>query len=153
MSSDSAKKILEKSCFVARLVSKTKDGVLAELVDLLVVNGALPAPLRGVALAALREREAKMSTGMELGIAIPHAKISAIPSMVAGIALSADGVPFDSLDDLPARIFIVTISPLDEIGTHVRFLADISQILASGARREALLAATTSEAMLAALFD
>ena len=153
MPNDSAKSFLENTCFVTRLTSKDKHGVLAELVDLFVSNGVLPASLRDVALAALRERETKMSTGMELGIAIPHAKIGGLSGMVAGLALASDGIPFESLDKQPARIFIVTISPKHEIGTHVRFLADISQILASDARRKALLEATTADEMLKALFD
>ena len=138
---------------MTRLASTNKDGVLAELVDLLVSNEALPSSLRDVVLTALRERETKMSTGMELGVAIPHAKIGEISNMVAGIALASDGVPFESLDKLPARIFVVIISPKYEIGTHVRFLGDISHILASDARRKALLDSTSSEEMLKALFD
>ena len=153
MPNESAKSFLQDTCFAEPLSAKDKQGALAELVERLIAAGVLPSPLRDTALSALREREAKMSTGMQLGIAIPHAKIDGIPCMVAALALSARGIPFASLDGLPARIFIITISPLDEIGTHVRFLADISQILANDQRRAALLAADTSEAMLNALFS
>jgi len=153
MPNETAKSFLEKTCFPVRLAATDKKGVLAELVERLIASGALPSSFRDTALAALREREAKMSTGMQLGIAIPHAKIDGISGMVAGLALSSDGVPFDSLDGLSAQIFIITISPLDEIGTHVRFLADISQLLANDSRRLALLSAETGEAMLKALFD
>ena len=150
---DSLKPYLEKSCFSPELKTTTKVGVLEELTDLFIASGALPGQHRSAVVAALREREGKMSTGMQLGIAIPHAKIAQVDRMMVAIALAPQGIDFNSLDHKPSNIFIVTLSPIDEIGTHVRFLADISQRLSNHAVREKLLKCKTREEMLATLVE
>jgi len=148
---ESLKPYLEKSYFSPELKAKTKADVLDELIDLFISSGALPEHHRQAVVAALREREAKMSTGMQLGIAIPHAKITQVDHLIVGIALAPKGINFDSLDKQPSNIFIVTLSPIDEIGTHVRFLADISQRLSNDDTRLQLLKCKTQAEMLATL--
>lgn len=144
---------LEHSSFAPSLKSRTKREVMAELADLLVTDGTLPRESRDAVLAALLEREAKMSTGMQLGVAIPHAKTGAIQSLVTAVALSPEGIEFNSLDGQPSRIFVVTVSPPTDVATHIRFLADISRQLSSEGVRERLLAAKTHDEMVAALCD
>ena len=83
------KKILCKDSIIMDLKSQSKDEILAELTDYLVADGKVSD--REGALAALKEREAKMSTGMSNGIAIPHAKTDIVKEMVALIGeLTAD---------------------------------------------------------------
>ncbi len=144
---------LEHSSFAPALKSSTKREVLAELADLLVADGAIPPENRTAVLTALLERENKMSTGMQLGVAIPHAKTTAVSQLITAVALSPAGVAFDSLDGQPSRIFVVTVSPPTDVGTHIRFLADISRQLSSERVRSALLGARTSAEMVSALCD
>ncbi len=94
-----------------------------------------------------------MSTGMQLGVAIPHAKTSAIQELVTAVALSPEGIEFDSLDGQPSRIFVVTVSPPTDVATHIRFLADISRQLSSEDVRLRLLEAKTVDEMVSALCD
>jgi len=148
---ESLKPYLEKSCFSPNLNADTKARVLAELTDLFIANGDLSVEHRQAVIDALWERESKMSTGMQLGIAIPHAKIAQVDRLIVGIALSPQGIDFDSLDRQFSNIFIVTLSPMDEIGTHVRFLADISQRLSNDAVRDKLLKCETHAEMLRTL--
>ena len=144
---------LEHSSFAPLLKSRTKREVMAELADLLVADGAVAPENRAAILTALLEREGKMSTGMQLGVAIPHAKTSAVKGLVTAVALSPEGVDFDSLDGQPSRIFVVTVSPPSDVGTHIRFLADISRQLSSEHVRGKLLDAKTGAEMVAALCD
>jgi PTS system nitrogen regulatory IIA component len=144
---------LEKSCFAARLQARGKRAVLEELADLLVSGGAVAADRRADVLAALLDREEKMSTGMQFGVAIPHAKTDKVERLVTAVALSDEGVDFESLDGLPAHIFVATVSPPTDAGAHIRFLADISRQLASRRVRECVLAARSAEEMVAALCD
>ena len=144
---------LEHSSFAPLLKSRTKREVMAELADLLVADGAVAAENRDAILTALVEREGKMSTGMQLGVAIPHAKTSAVKGLVTAVALSPEGVDFESLDGQPSRIFVVTVSPPSDVGTHIRFLADISRQLSSEHVRAKLLEAKTGTEMVAALCD
>ena len=90
---------------------------------------------------------------MQLGVAIPHAKTSAVSGLVTAVALAPEGVDFNSLDGQPSRIFVVTVSPPSDVGTHIRFLADISRQLSSEHVRARLLEAKTGAEMVAALCD
>lgn len=142
--------LLSKTAFVARLAAKDKAGVLAEIADAAASGGVVPADRRDDVLAALREREEKMSTGMQYGVAIPHAKTELVPELATLIALSPDGVEFETLDGEPATIFIATLSPPEDANSHIRFLALVTRQLANRRVREKVLAATTKEELIAA---
>ena len=86
------------------LKGSTKNEIINELLDILVAAKKIPD--RKDALAAIMDREQKMSTGMKHGIAIPHGKSSTITELVACIGVSEKPVEFDSLDHQPCRISI-----------------------------------------------
>jgi PTS system nitrogen regulatory IIA component len=94
------------------------------------------------------ERERKMSTGIQHGVAIPHAKTKAVKNLVACIGLKKEGVDFASLDGEPSRIFIMTLSPVDRVGPHVQFLAEISMVIKTEEAREHLLQAKSAQEVL-----
>ena len=106
---------------------------------------------RGLAARDTTAREELASTGMENGIAIPHAKTDAVDGLVACVGVTKHGVDFESLDRRPARIFIMTLSPVSGAGPHVQFLAAISRILTDAKTRKAILKARTDEELLAIL--
>ena len=97
---------------------------------------------KAVAKACIMDREKKMSTGMKHGIAIPHGKTDSISSLVACIGISEKPVDFDSLDQEPARIFIMTLSPIDKTGPHLQFLAEVSLLFKSAEKRQEILNTT-----------
>jgi len=100
---------------------------------------------KDTALSDLLAREEKMSTGMQAGIAIPHAKTEAVDELVAGLLISKEPVDFQALDGNPCSIFIMTLSPTSRKGPHLQFIAAISQILKTEEVRKKLLAAGSSE--------
>ncbi|PKL23271.1 MAG: PTS sucrose transporter subunit IIABC [Spirochaetae bacterium HGW-Spirochaetae-3] len=138
--------ILTEQTVATALRSRDKIGIINELLDLLVAAGAVTD--KPAALQAVLERERKMSTGMKYGIAIPHGKTASIASLVACVGVSEEPVPFDSLDDEPARIFIMTLSPPEKTGPHLQFLAEVSQLFKSDAKRSAAIAASTPAELL-----
>ena len=151
--SDVLRKQLEKAPFLTQLSAKDKEGILRELTAFLVERHVVAEGQQEAVLAALTERERKMSTGMQFGVAIPHAKLSDLAELVVAVAVSPKGVEFDALDQKKTHIFVVTLSPVTEVGTHVRFLADISRLLSSVKVRNALIAAKSHEEMMAALYN
>jgi PTS system nitrogen regulatory IIA component len=94
-----------------------------------------------------------MSTGMKHGIAIPHGKSATIGDLVACIGISDKPVDFDSLDHLPCRIFIMTLSPVEKTGPHLQFLAEVSLLFKSAEKRDEILKAGTSEEILKILAE
>ncbi len=143
--------ILTKTVFVPELKARTKSDVLAELADSLVSSGAVGAGDRDVVLKALSDRESKMSTGMQYGVAIPHAKCDVVDRLVTIVAISHEGVDFDSLDGEATTIFVGTLSHSSDTSSHIKFLAEISRFLSSRKVRERLLAASTPSEMVKAV--
>ena len=86
--------------------------------------------------------EHKMSTGMKHGLAIPHGKTDTVSDLVACIGISDNPVDFDSLDQEPCRIFIMTLSPVNKTGPHLQFLAEVSLLFKSADKRAEILKTT-----------
>jgi mannitol/fructose-specific phosphotransferase system IIA component (Ntr-type) len=110
-------------------------------------------PLRDLAEArrAIFEREAQMSTGMEKGVAIPHARTDAVDRLVCAVGLKPEGIDFGALDGQPSRIFVLSLSPKSASAPHVQFMAMISRTLGSDESRDRVLAATTAGELWTAL--
>jgi mannitol/fructose-specific phosphotransferase system IIA component (Ntr-type) len=122
---------------------------IVELVDLLVDRGQIKVPDREVVLAALRQREETMSTGIGFGIAIPHASSDRVGQVVAAFGRSTQGIEFDSLDNAPVRFIVLFVVPKDQFQTHLRTLAAIAKFLNDRSVRERLGSATSTEEILA----
>lgn len=119
-----------------------KNEVIRALMDLICNSGKIND--RELALRDVLAHEAGMSTGMEHGIAIPHAKSDAVTELVACVGVSKRKIDFESLDRKPARIFVMTISPRDGTGPHVQFLAEISRLLKDPKMRDRILKAQSN---------
>lgn len=113
---------------------------IRKLVDALA---AIPAARKAAVTDALVAREKLASTGMEHGVAIPHASVDGIDEAVAAIALSPEGIPFQSADGKPAHLIILLVIPRKSIQQHIRTLAWIARLLNQAPMRESLLAAKT----------
>ena len=128
------------------LKGETKEAILAEMVDLLVASGHIRD--REAVLKAVLEREKRMSTGMQNGIAIPHGKTDSVDCLVAALGIKRGGVDFGALDGQPSNIFVMTVSPDSRTGPHIQFLAEISRPLNDASVRAKLLAATSPDEVL-----
>lgn len=142
------RRLLDEENILMTLKSTDKEGIIGEILDLLVANGKISD--REAALKAILERERKMSTGMQHGIAIPHGKTDSlsVTKLVTALAIKREGVDFGALDGKPSKIFIMTLSPLNRTGPHIQFLAEMSQILNDPQKREAILAAQTPQEVM-----
>ena len=135
------KKVLSPETVWVDLKADSKQGIIEEMVDRLFAAGKIKD--RDAVLQAVLDREAKMSTGMQHGVAVPHGKSDAVESLVSAVGLNKSGVDFEAMDGLPCTIFIMTVSPTKRAGPHIQFLAEISRLISQLERREALLAAKT----------
>lgn len=137
---------LARSRVSLQLAGETKIEIIREMIAMMVEGGAIDDS--AAVEAAILERENKMSTGMQQGIALPHGKTDAVPRLVTCIGLKKEGMDFGSLDGEPSRIFIMTVSRRDSTGPHIKFLAGVSKVLNSPALRDKILAATSREELL-----
>lgn len=140
------KKLLTRDVVFLDLKADNKDDIIEEMVDGLRLSGRLSD--KKAALEAIAEREERMSTGMENGIAIPHGKTDSVNSLVVAIGRKGEGVDFNSIDGKPARIFIMTLSPRSHTGPHLQFLAEVSKLLRDAESRRRLLEAANVEEVI-----
>ncbi|MFA3781783.1 cation:proton antiporter [Melioribacteraceae bacterium 4301-Me] len=71
-------------------------------------------------------REKLISTGLENHLAVPHAKIDVKDPLVA-VAIHKNGIEFESLDGLPAKIIVLLITPKNDAELQLKLLAEISK--------------------------
>ena len=128
------------------LGSRSKEEMLRELVELAV--GDRGSRVVETVLAAVRDREGVLSTGIGGGVAIPHGKTTAIDQLVMAAGLARDPVEFDALDAQPVELFFLLIGPESASGAHVKALSRISRLLRREPLRNALRAAGDPEAFL-----
>jgi PTS system nitrogen regulatory IIA component len=143
------KNILNPSVISTNLKSSDKEGVIKELLAILISAKLIPSEQEELVFNDLMEREHKMSTGIQHGVAIPHAKTKVVKSLVACIGVKESGVDFAALDGEPSTIFIMTLSPIDRVGPHVQFLAEVSMVIKEESARNAILNARTAKDVLA----
>ncbi len=128
------------------LGSRTKNDVLRELVELAASSrdaGAVESML-----AAVRDREQVLSTGIGGGVAIPHGKTPHIEQLVLAAGVAPRAIDFDALDGQPVQLFFLLVGPESASGAHVKVLSRISRLLRRDRLRSELMAAHTSEEFL-----
>jgi nitrogen PTS system EIIA component len=130
--------LIEESVVKAPLVATSKDEAIKELVGLLVASGKILAA--DAAVQAVFEREAKGSTGLEKGIAVPHGKTTAAKQLTIAIGISPGGIEFGSIDGLPAKLIFLILAPPDKAGPHIEALAEIARMSRSTTFCSALIA-------------
>lgn len=134
--------LLDTNSIVPNLLAETKDAAIEELVDVLDRAGRLSD--RDAVLDAVLERERAMSTGLEDGIAVPHAKTSAVGTLTAALGIRREGLDFDSADGKPTNIIFLLIAEENNPGPHVRALAKLARFLSDPEMRSALIHARTA---------
>ena len=77
---------------------------------------------------AVIERENTISTGLEDGIAIPHARIKGLKEFLIGIAVSKKGIDFESIDGKKSHIFFVLLGPEENAQEHLKVMAQIMRV-------------------------
>lgn len=119
--------ILQPRCIKVPVLSRDKQSVITELVDLLNANKLLND--RDVALQSVLAREQTRSTGIGGRIAIPHGKSSEVNDLVVGMGIAQKPIEFDSIDGRPVTIIILLLSAIDKTGPHIQALATISRLM------------------------
>ncbi|AYV95069.1 PTS fructose transporter subunit IIA [Fusobacterium necrophorum subsp. funduliforme] len=145
------KDFIQKECISLNLQSKSKADVIDELVGILDKAGKLND--REAFKEQILKREAQSSTGLEEGIAIPHAKTAAVKVPSIAIGISKEGLDYESLDGEVSRLFFMIAAAEGADDTHIELLSKLSTILLEDEVREALLHAKSKEEVIQMLED
>ncbi|MEX0714375.1 MAG: PTS sugar transporter subunit IIA [Pirellulales bacterium] len=113
----------------ADLTAEDKESVIREMVQALLDAGKLAGGEFESIIKAILKREELGSTGIGRGVAVPHTKHPSVERLVGTVAVSTEGVDFNSLDGEKVNLFFLLISPPDRPGDHLRALENVSRQL------------------------
>lgn len=139
--------ILAPDAIIPAMRATTKSEALQELASMLATLH--PEIDRARLIQVLLDREALGSTAIGEGIAIPHGKMPGASNVIAAFGRSEAGLPFDSLDGNPTRLFFLLVAPEDSAGIHLKALARVSRLLKDKSFRDRLASGGTQEQLFA----
>lgn len=135
--------LLLKDAMIMDLQAVDKKGAIDEMVAKLYAVGRISD--ENVYKDGILAREAQTSTGLGDGIAMPHAKNSAVKEATVLFAKSQHGVDYEALDGQPTYLFFMIAAPEGANDTHLQALAGLSRLLINPAFVDKLKTATTPE--------
>jgi mannitol/fructose-specific phosphotransferase system IIA component (Ntr-type) len=136
-----------RDAIIADLAATTKDGAIREMVTSLRAASQFKTTEPDDIVRAILKRESLGSTGIGRGVAIPHTKHAGVERLLGTVAVSRNGVAFDSLDGEPVFVFVLLISPQDRPGDHLRALENVSRSLRADVFVRALRSAPDRDAI------
>ncbi|MDR2481916.1 MAG: PTS sugar transporter subunit IIA [Spirochaetaceae bacterium] len=102
-------------------------------------------------IAALREREQKMSTGIQNGIAIPHGKSAVVKNVFGVLGVSKKGIEYGSLDGKPVHLVLMLLAPPVEAERHLHLLQRMADLLRNPRFYEDITGASSVQEILTLL--
>ena len=143
--------LLSPSRLVFDLHAVDKASAIAELSAALKADGILSDP--AAFEAAVWKREQEYSTGIGMGIAIPHAKDASVKKASLVFGRSNAGADYQSMDGQPSHLFFLIAVPADANDTHLAVLSHLSRRLMHQNVRDRLMAANSYADILNAFAD
>lgn len=140
--------VLPTSAVCLGLDGTDKWELISRLTDALVSSGQVPAAARGQIHDALVARERSMSTGMEKGIAIPHASVEVVEETAVALGIARGGVEFQAIDGQSTHLVFLLVNPANRTKVHIRTLAEIARLTSSPELRAALREAGDADEVL-----
>ncbi len=139
--------LFQQSDLILGFDPKDKWDAVRRLVTHMATSGRFTSAVGDRVYEQVIARERSMSTGMERGIAIPHAAVDEVSKVTAsmGIVQREGGLAFESIDGQPARLVVLLVIPRAHKLLHIRTLADVARVLGNDRVRERLLSATTQQ--------
>jgi len=142
---------INKELIKMNLKSTDKDSVIKEMIDIMVENGIVTDKEEVVKKAM--EREAKGTTGVGKGVAIPHVKSDAVEKPAVAFGRSSEGIDYGSMDEKPSYLFFLITVPEESHDEHLQLLAQLSRNLVHDDFRQSLLDAENSTEVMDILND
>lgn len=137
------KSVLHDGLIVFNMKSTTKEEAIRELAQLLAEKGYVTGLDNYI--EAVMEREKLATTGLGMGIAIPHGKCDAVTEASIVFGRSSQGINYKSEDGQPVYLMFLIAVPETSKDDHLKILAQISRKIVHKNIREALKLAGTAQ--------
>jgi len=125
------------------LEETTKEEVLRTLVNATIQEKKLPDGEKF--FRAISEREKIVSTGIGMGVAIPHAKLSTYDNFFVTVGILSKGVDWQALDRAPVRLIFLIGGPDDKQTEYLQILSSLTMVLRDEGLRKNLMQASNKE--------
>lgn len=132
---------------VSFLDVKTRDEALHVLIDKL--NSAGKLKNKDAFYNAIMDREKIVSTGIGMGVAIPHAKLTDYDDFFIAIGILQKGVNWNALDHAPVRLIFMIGGPDDKQTEYLQILSNLTVVLKDEERRKKILTLNSPDAIIA----
>ncbi|WP_096201719.1 PTS fructose transporter subunit IIABC [Bacillus sp. FJAT-45350] len=141
--------LLKAETIELNLQANSKEAVIDELVRKLDSAGKLED--RRKFKDAILEREAQSTTGIGEGIAIPHAKTSAVKTPAIAFGRSKAGIDYEALDGQPSHLFFMIAASEGANNAHLQTLSRLSSFLMDKEFRKKLESANSVNEVIEAI--
>ena len=123
-----------------------------ELINLLEQSGKLPN--KAAFRKAILDREEIVSTGIGMGVAVPHAKLKGFKQffIVVGIQ-QKKGIDWNAIDKAPVRLVFLIAGPDDRQAEYLQILSQLTMAVKDQNLRKELQHASSAQEVLDAFLD
>lgn len=135
------------SRLITLLSSQSRDEAIDSLIHLLEEAGKLPN--KHAFRDAIYHREGLVSTGIGMGVAIPHAKLETINDFSIAIGIQQKkGLDWNALDNAPVRIIFMIGGPEGRQTEYLQILSQLTSAIREVELRKALIKAESRNEVL-----
>jgi len=131
---------------VAFLDVDTRDEAIQTLVTMIHQTGRLQD--KYAFYEAIIEREKIVSTGIGMGAAIPHAKLTSYNDFFIAIGVLRKGLDWNALDGSPVRIIFLIGGPDDKQTEYLQILSKLTHLIKDDQIRKKMLTLNSPEDMI-----
>ena len=132
--------------------SVLKDEILKIMVSNMAENCEAIQDKEGFYFEVL-ERESVGTTGIGMGVAIPHARTNSVKEIVLAIGVLKNPVDFNSLDGEKVKIIVLVGAPKGESKRYLELLSSLSRIFRDKKIKDSILESTTTECLIEAIAE
>lgn len=144
---------LKPENIIADLDVQDRWQAINKLVDNLVETGRVKRENRDAIYKAIEKRELDLSTGIGLGIGMPHSSTELVDEVVGVFARAPQGIDFQALDNQPVNVVTLFLVPKGLFKTHLTTLASIARVMKNKDFREAVDKASSSAEIYEAILS
>jgi len=118
---------LERDNIFLDLKKGIKKEILEEMVKRLKERGLIRN--NTLIVSELLTRESISSTGLEMGIAVPHTLTNEVKNTLVAMALIKEGMDYEAIDQKPTYVLLLLLGPKNKPGSQLRLLAHICRLV------------------------
>ncbi len=125
---------------ISLLKGKKKEKILLELIDNICKNKKLNN--KEEIKKAILHREKLMSTGIGLGIGVPHIRIKGIKELIVAVGVNKEGIAhYETIDNIPVKIVVMIVAGEKEHKLYIKFLSLVVSKLKNNKIRKKIIKA------------